>query len=1263
MIRISLLGTFEVVHHDKIVAENDWHTRQARQLLKILITERPRPVANDRLMEILWPTSVPKAASTTLRSAINALRNVLEPDRASRARSKYIHTESPGYAFREHPDIWLDVAQFEQNLSEADALSAAEDAVQDADFNLQRTLLIDALALYRDDYLSSDPYADWAHNERERLRELYFNATLQLASLEAQLGDYANAIALTRRILTRDNIREKAYQSLMRYQAESGDSAGALLTYDRCRTVLLEELGADPSPSTQALHQQILSGEIKSTAVPTSQPQPATSTYIDSATVNVPVPPLPQLVQMPVLDEERIDIFVGRTAETDNFSAKLNHALDGHGTLLAILGEAGIGKTRFAYNLLQLATKRGENQAGEKTATILSTACHALEQTLPFAPIIDLLNRYLQNVPVEALGNFSQSNLAQLIRILPTLRDKVPALSLPLTGDIVDYDNNRRQLIDGIVAIFTELARFRPLVLFVDDLHWADAETIFVLSRLSHQIVDLPLCLVVAYREGDATSNSALLQLQHAEHRLHPTHFLTLERLRLEHIQSIVQQYFLQKFSGGKKTKEKSGSIRERGLALAKLLYNTTRGNALFVTESIKALDELDDDQLASERLENDTPDQQNRDITEFERIQQDNSEIGFGHLLSLRRNQRVQELIIERIERLPEKAIEILQIAAVIGRDFHTDLLEAIVALDPAAVDPLDGIERLLERKFLLERPDDRLDFTHGVIRQVAYDSMSTLHRRRLHQRVGDAMVQLQLAESAPSEVAFQYANAGRNARLPYARYSVLAGRKLLATYGQRQAIDYFDDALFVLDAIPESDPTYDPKLMQQALIGRGLAAESLLEPEHMIDTYRQQQRWAHKQNNRTFLITAQGRLILMLALTGQQRESNELLQELIRFIVNEPDSTESQLNDSQASNSQPQKQKSESPENAEGKSDDSPALEDSPVLVDLITRRHLIYSPSLPTAEKDGVRDREVDASDRWTAYTHPQPAIDGAAEHLLQILPPIQAVLPLFDYGWILRIQGQLGASESCLKAVIELAAETSQNFASQKFIASVAYHQLAVAMRMRGDLQKSHELNEQSIALNDQLQGAPAELASLWPRIGSAFLDLRMSDITSSKDGQKRAQKRAQQQVDRAERRLNRVVNFLTKRNSFRSHLNSAHIGLGEVALSRGEYESARELFDMALSDSLNLHPYTTVRAWLGQARIAHKDGDRNRSAKLLQQALHFAGTRSLIEEYAETVAEIAWLTPADAPVEQLVNSTKKQLKSMGLNEVHTILEQY
>jgi tetratricopeptide (TPR) repeat protein len=358
------------------------------------------------------------------------------------------------------------------------------------------------------------------------------------------------------------------------------------------------------------------------------------------------------------------------------------------------------------------------------------------------------------------------------------------------------------------------------------------------------------------------------------------------------------------------------------------------------------------------------------------------------------------------------------------------------------------------------------------------------------------------------------------------------------------------------------------------------------------MTEAYRALQKWAQQHADRQSLLTAHNRLTTMLALMGQQRESNELLLELLDALP------------------------------ADGSTADG-----STVLVDLAERRRRIYSIDSETREDEA----------RWAEIEPPLPAVDDAVAQLRQTLGPLHAVLPLIDYGWILRIQGQLDPAARCLEAAIELATETAQ-----RALASTAYHQLAVIARMRGDEPASRALNEQSIALNRQTPGTTAELASMWPRIASAFQALRSG------------------QPDDAERRLRRVVTFLGERDSFRSHRNSANIGLGLVALERGELVAAKRLLGTALVDSANLYPYTHVHALLGLARIARREGDAAESATLLRRALRFAGQRSLIEEYVETVQEIVRLQPAEAPIERLWRHAQDRAEAAGLGAACQLL---
>lgn len=1138
-IRISTFGTLQVLRGDHAVTESDWHTRQARQLLKILLTERPRPVSSDRLIEVLWPNSTPGAAATTLRSAINALRNVLEPDRPNRAPSRYIITQAPGYAFHLHPDIWLDVETFEKEL---------EDARHTENLDHRYRHLESAVALYLDDYLTSDPYADWAQNERERLQELYFNALLQLAELQAAAGDFVAAIAASRQILARDEVRENAYQALMRYQAESGDSAAALLTYERCRNVLSEELGADPSPLTQLLHQRILNGEIETSVEPLIQPYSYPYRTGASEPIGRGYPSgrhglVPQRTLLPVVDNLFPEIFVGREAEIALVEERLKAALQGQGDVIIFAGEAGVGKTRLAYPILQQATAAD--------ATVLSVTCRPLEQQLPFAPLADVLGRYLHSLPENVLQTLPAASLTQLAQIIPSLQDRLPSLPVPSLDGSIGADENRQRLIDGIVTFLTSLAHLRPLVLFVDDLHWADHDTVAVLGRLIQRVRDTALLVILAYRSDDLAENEGLSKLLYTLKRYQEHSIIQVERLRVQHVRHIVH-LLLRPYQA------------RAGVELADALYAATQGNALFVTEAVR--------DLLERQSAHETPspgDGQTGDDLAFQ--------------LPLRRNRRVQEVILERIERLPLAAKDLLQWAAVLGRDFSLDLLEV-----SSTADPVESLQELLSRRFLVERPDERIDFSHQIVRQVAYDSINALQRRRLHLRIAQALESLHLAEESAREMAFHYSQAGRGAQQPFAYYSLLAGERLLRTLGYRQAIVHFDDALAVLESLPNSPLD----LIRRAFLGRGLAYESLLDPDGVSDTYWRLQTWAGIQGDRALMLTTHSRFTSMLALLGRQRESNQLLGELVDALA---------------------------------QTEGSPIH--SSVIADLLARRRLIY------------QEEETDPPPEWTLFAQPPPAVDHPVQDLLQVLEPVYAVLPLFDYGWTLLVQGQLGEATQCLNAVVDLAGETAQ-----PSFASSAYHQLAVTARILGDMEQSQALNERSIAINRGVSGAAGELASMWPRISSAFLSLRAN------------------RLDEAERRLRRVVDFLAGRNAFYNYRHSANIGLGLVALARGNVDDAQMLLETAIEDPVNLYPYTHVRALLGLARIAHRRGDQTTSAALLRRALRFAGQRSLLEEYIETVVEIARAQPVGAPVEPLIRSVLSYVESIELETSVALLQQ-
>ncbi len=1206
MIQIRTFGTLQVVRDAEtanahVVAESDWHTRQARQLLKILITERPRPVSTDRLIDIIWPNSTPSAAATTLRSAINALRNVLEPDRPSRAPSKYIITKSPGYAFHDHPDIQLDVAAFEELLKEAEQSTDPADQQRD---------LKAAVELYHDDYLTSDSYADWAQTERERLRERYFTALLMLAQGYAANAQYAAAIAACRQIIARDPVRENAYQALMRYQAESGDSASALLTYERCRTRLAEELGADPSPLTQAWHQQILNGEIgpqevvapqrggQSTAEPPAQ---------QNATAAGPLVLPPQtLTTQPFSSGTTVadtGHFVGRESELALLIERLQQSKQGRGSLLLIEGEAGAGKSHLVHHLLQQALAgtidvngRHADATTPGDFTVIHATCQPLEQQLPFAPLSDGLGRFLHSLPDAILRALPIASLAQFAQLAPSLQDRLPELPVLSTEAWFNSEENRQRLINGLIALLSTLAGARPLLLFLDDLHWADTETLAVLGRLAQRLSQMPILLLLAYRRGELDANEPLATLLYALHPVpfqpHATHanrtvLLTVQRFEPREIAALVGQVTQQQVPAD--------------AHLVTLLQTTTEGNPLFVMEALRALQERQRSEPALTWQQLLTPPPLPREQNPAE---QETPTAGVESIFQLGQNPRVQEVSLGRIHRLPPHARNLLHLCAVIGRDFSVELLEQLSATT-AGTDLVADLELLLQRKFLLERPDDRIDFSHAIVRQVAYENMFTLQRRRLHRRVAAALAALPRAQEIPGEIAFHYRQSGGGANDLVAQYSVLAGERLLHTYGFRQAVSYFDDALALLDR----NDTAMAEWVKRGLLGRGLAYESLFDPAGVTSTYSELQAWATARSDHSLLLMAYSRQISMLSLLGQQRESNELLQEFIKTLL--------QVDDEPLSGF----------ENGSGQTDASrrPASRHAgaAVMLDLFERRQQIF-------RADSLTEVAAAHESVWAPYTAPPPVVKDPVTIMVDALPPVHAALPLLDYGLTLLIQGQLQEANHCLESVVALAQQTDQ-----PAIAVIAYHQLAVAARIQGDWEQCYALNEQSLAFQQKLQKRTGELVSLWPRIGSGFVALQMGAL------------------DEAEQRLARVAERLKGLESFRNHRNSATIGLGLVALERGDITRAETLLRSVLADAIHLYPYIRVQALLGLAQIAAQRKEEETAHQYLQQALRFAGERSLLEEYVITLGMIARLAPVAAPIVQLTDELSRYVRKLGL----------
>ncbi|HXF69287.1 MAG TPA: AAA family ATPase [Thermoflexus sp.] len=792
MLRVRMFGRFEVWRGESLIPESAWFTRQAKQLFKILLLARGKPVPADQLLDWLWPQADPQRAAITLRSTVHALRRALEPDRPPRA-SQYILSQPPGYAVAHDAPLWVDVWTFEDLLEAVGRTDAPEE---------RRARLVEALALYRDDLLIEDPYAEWALAERERLRERFIEAALDLAELLAGAGTPEKAIPLCRRVLMLDEFREPAYRALMRYQIAVGDIAGALSTYERCRQVLREAFGVEPSPPTRALYEALLRGEL----------QPAR--------LGAPRP----VQDLPIPEGRAGEIFVGREGELERLQEVFGGFPKGHGGVAILIGEPGAGKTRLAVEAIRRFAP---------DADVLHVRGLFIERTLPFSCLAEGLRRLLSQLPEDRRRRLPTFALAQVARLIPSLH--LIYSNLPSVPETTP-EENRHRLVDSFSNLIITLADQHPLVVFADDLHWADEATLTVVGRLARRASRHSLVLLLVHTPEEEPEGREVSHLLETLRREGIGRWIRVGRLPVEAITRWLAQW--------------SGEPPERLKDLAHRLYSLTEGNALFTAELLRAALGM------GEPFRRET----------LERYLE-----GPAAISSLR------ALIADRIARLPEQAREILEIAAVIGRAFPVQWLELVGPPDPEPY-----LRILLDRHFLQEDSEDRLSFVHEVVRRVIYEAIPPVVRRRQHLRLAEALAALYGPHPGPYsvEIAYHFQRAGRSALPAMVRYAVEAGDHARQAYGFRQAVRHYDEALSAASLSPHKEGLAE--WIRRAYLGRGMALEALGDWEGIVETYTRFREWAETHGDRVHALNAARRLMTTLAMLGRLEEAGDLAGEI---------------------------------------------------------------------------------------------------------------------------------------------------------------------------------------------------------------------------------------------------------------------------------------------------------------------------------------------------------------------------------------------
>jgi class 3 adenylate cyclase/tetratricopeptide (TPR) repeat protein len=449
--------------------------------------------------------------------------------------------------------------------------------------------------------------------------------------------------------------------------------------------------------------------------------------------------------------------FVGRDSEMDQLRQAIERARTGHGQVVAVVGEPGVGKSRLFWEFTHSHRTQGW--------LIVESSSVSYGKATAFLPLIDLLRAYFQIETRDDARKVREKVTGKLLSLDRALEPSLSALLWLLDVPVEDpqwqrFDpaQRRQQTLDGIKRLLLRESQVQPLLILFEDLHWIDAETQALLDGLVESLPTARLLLLVNYRP----------EYQHAWGG--KTYY---RQLRIDPLASESAEELLEALLG-------TGAELA---TLKRLLIERTEGNPFFIEESVRTL--VETKALVGER--------------------------GAYCLAKATQTLQIpataQAILAARIDRLTPEDKRLLQAASVIGKDVPFALLRAIA--ESSEDDLQRGLSHLQAAEFLYEArlfPDLEYTFKHALIHEVAYGSLLQERRRTLHARIVHAMETLQperLAEQVERRAHHAFMGEVWDKAVPYQRQ---AGAKAFSQAANRDAVVCFERALLALARLPES-------------------------------------------------------------------------------------------------------------------------------------------------------------------------------------------------------------------------------------------------------------------------------------------------------------------------------------------------------------------------------------------------------------------------------------------------------------------------
>lgn len=458
---------------------------------------------------------------------------------------------------------------------------------------------------------------------------------------------------------------------------------------------------------------------------------------------------------------------VGREAELAALSERLAAAQAGHGSLALLAGEPGIGKTRLTEELAVTASRKG--------VTVLWGRCWEGEGAPPFWPWRQLLRSYGEALPPLTLRAELGLGAADIQQLVPELAERLGERPDGTAGSVqapVDPEAARFRLFDAVSRFLRNASQARPLLLVLDDLHWADVASLLLLQFLSRELGEAKLLVVGAYRDTDLDRRHPLAEALPALRRAPTFERVLLHGLSRQEVDRLL-------------TLRAGHELDADGRQLAEALQRETEGNPFFIGESLRHLAESGKLQQSEGRWT----------------VAAGINELGIP--------EGIREVIGRRLSRLAEETNRLLTVAAVIGREFDVAIVERVAAVDADAVDAaLEEAEAARVVQALGK--GERYRFNHALIRETLYAELPTRRRVRLHRQVGEALEQqyARALEAHLSELAYHFLEGAVGSDIEKAvAYARRAAERAMAGYAYETAARQYELALAVLADVDDED------------------------------------------------------------------------------------------------------------------------------------------------------------------------------------------------------------------------------------------------------------------------------------------------------------------------------------------------------------------------------------------------------------------------------------------------------------------------